>query len=47
MPQGSYSVLVRTVFQSSDRTLTDEELADWSDRIVAALKLLGGVQRAS
>jgi phenylalanyl-tRNA synthetase beta chain len=43
---GSYSLLTRVVFQSSDRTLTEEELTSWSERIVAALQALGGVQRA-
>lgn len=43
---GSYSLLVRTVFQSPERTLTEEELTRWSERIVSALAALGGVQRA-
>jgi phenylalanyl-tRNA synthetase beta chain len=43
---GSYSLLLRAVFQSSERTLTEEELAGWSERVVAALTALGGVQRA-
>jgi phenylalanyl-tRNA synthetase beta chain len=43
---GFYSLLLRVVFQSADRTLTDEELADWSERIVNQLVALGGVQRA-
>jgi phenylalanyl-tRNA synthetase beta chain len=34
------------VFQSGDRTLTEEELSAWSQKIVAALQALGGVQRA-
>lgn len=42
---GNYSLLVRTVFQSADRTLTDEELTAWSGRIVASLTALGGTQR--
>ena len=44
---GSYSVLVRTVFQSGERTLTDEELSGWSERAVTALTALSGVQRVS
>ena len=43
---GSYSVLVRVVLQSGERTLTEEEIGGWSERIVAALTGLGGTQRA-
>jgi phenylalanyl-tRNA synthetase beta chain len=43
---GSYSLLTRVLFQSSERTLTDDELTGWSESIVAALTKLGGVQRA-
>ena len=43
---GKYSVLLRAKFQSKDRTLREEELADWSSKIVAALTALDGVQRA-
>jgi phenylalanyl-tRNA synthetase beta chain len=43
---GVYSLLVRTVFQSHDRTLREEEIAGWSSRIVEALTALGGTQRA-
>ena len=43
---GSYSLLTRVVFQSGERTLTEEELTGWSERMVAALIGLGGVQRA-
>jgi phenylalanyl-tRNA synthetase beta chain len=43
---GSYSLLVRVVFQSSARTLTEEELSLWSERMVEALRSLGGSQRA-
>jgi phenylalanyl-tRNA synthetase beta chain len=42
---GSYSMLVRVVFQSGERTLTEEELTGWSARVVATLVGLGGVQR--
>ena len=38
-----FDILVRTVFQSHDRTLRDEELTGWSDAIIAALQALGGV----
>ena len=43
---GRYSVLLRARFQSKDRTLREEETADWSSKIVAALTALGGAQRA-
>jgi phenylalanyl-tRNA synthetase beta chain len=43
---GSYSLLVRVVFQSTERTLTEEELTAWSEAVVAKLTELGGVQRA-
>jgi phenylalanyl-tRNA synthetase beta chain len=43
---GKYSILLRATLQSSARTLRDEEVAQWSAKIVAALQGLGGVQRA-
>ncbi len=43
---GSYSLLTRAVFQSAERTLTEEDLTGSSARVVAALTALGGVQRA-
>jgi phenylalanyl-tRNA synthetase beta chain len=43
--EGNYSMLVRAVFQSGERTLREEELTGWSAGIVAALQGLGGVQR--
>ena len=43
---GSYSLLVRVVFQSNDRTLTEDELTAWSTKIITALTSLGGTQRA-
>ena len=43
---GSYSLLLRVVFQSNDRTLTDEEITRWTEWVVAQLKGLGGTQRA-
>jgi phenylalanyl-tRNA synthetase beta chain len=42
---GKYSVLLRVRLQSPDRTLRDDEVAQWSARIVAALSELGGMQR--
>jgi phenylalanyl-tRNA synthetase beta chain len=43
---GSYSILLRARFQSAERTLREEEVAQWSAKIVAALQKLGGTQRA-
>jgi phenylalanyl-tRNA synthetase beta chain len=42
-----YSLLLRTVFQSHDRTLRDEELTQWSTRIINTLTSLGGTLRAA
>ena len=42
---GKYSILLRATFQSLERTLREDEVADWSAKIVAALKDLGGTQR--
>ncbi|MDE1176531.1 MAG: phenylalanine--tRNA ligase subunit beta [Edaphobacter sp.] len=46
IPNGQYSLLLRTVFQSPERTLREEEIAGWTTSIVDALKELGGTQRA-
>jgi phenylalanyl-tRNA synthetase beta chain len=43
---GVYSTLIRTTFQSLDRTLVDGELTQWSGRIIAALQTLGGTLRS-
>jgi phenylalanyl-tRNA synthetase beta chain len=43
---GVYSLLVRTTFQSYERTLRDEELTTWSTRIIDTLTRLGGTLRA-
>lgn len=42
---GQYSVLIRAVFQSPDRTLRLEELQAWAQRIFAAFIALGGQPR--
>jgi len=42
---GRYSALLRVRFQSADRTLREDEVAQWSGKIVAALTGLGGAQR--
>ncbi len=46
VPQGKYSVLLRAQFQSADRTLRDDEVAQWSARIIKALEALGGILRS-
>jgi phenylalanyl-tRNA synthetase beta chain len=43
---GKYSILMRAKLQSTDRTLRDDEVAQWSAQITKALESLGGVQRA-
>ena len=42
---GQFSILIRTVFQSNDRTLTDEDLTTWSAAIIKTLESLGGALR--
>jgi phenylalanyl-tRNA synthetase beta chain len=42
---GKYSILLRAVFQSNERTLREDEVAQWSGQIVKALEGLGGVLR--
>ena len=43
---GKYSILMRARLQSSERTLRDDEVAQWAGQITKALEGLGGVQRA-
>ncbi|SEB67895.1 phenylalanine--tRNA ligase subunit beta [Terriglobus roseus] len=45
--RGEYSLLLRTVFQSPERTLREEEITAWQDAIVASLLKLGGKHRAA
>ena len=42
---GKYSILLRCVFQSTQRTLREDELSEWSTRLIAALTALGGAIR--
>jgi len=42
---GVYSLLLRTVFQSHDRTHRDDELTQWSTQIIETLTILGGTLR--
>jgi phenylalanyl-tRNA synthetase beta chain len=44
VPAGKYSLLVRVTFQSREATLTEQQLTDFSARIVAALKTQLGAQ---
>jgi phenylalanyl-tRNA synthetase beta chain len=46
VPFEQYSMLMRATFQSLERTLREDEVADWSAKIIAALQHLGGAQRA-
>ncbi len=43
---GRFSTLLRAKLQSSERTLRDDEVAQWAGQIARALEGLGGVQRA-
>ena len=43
---GKYSVLLHAEFQSKERTLRDDEVAQWSSQIIARLDSLGGVLRS-
>jgi phenylalanyl-tRNA synthetase beta chain len=48
VPAEKYSLLVRVTFQSSEATLTDAQISDFSSKIVSALeKQLSGQLRAS
>ena len=46
VPAGKYSVLLRAEFQSTERTLRDDEVAKWSAQIIKALEKLGGGLRS-
>jgi phenylalanyl-tRNA synthetase beta chain len=47
VPAGSYSILLRAEFQSPERTLRDDEVAQWSAEIVKVLQGVGGSLRSS
>ena len=42
VPEGHFSLLLRTVFQSNERTLREEELQEFSQRVVGAMEAVGG-----
>ncbi len=44
-PAGHYALLLRCVFQSDQRTLREDELSEWSSRLIATLTALGGAIR--
>ncbi len=46
VPAGKYSLLLRATFQSHERTLREDEIAQWSSQIMKALEALGGTLRA-
>ncbi|PYX69057.1 MAG: phenylalanine--tRNA ligase subunit beta, partial [Acidobacteria bacterium] len=46
IPAGRYSILLRATFQSRERTLREDEVAQWSAQIVKALEKMGGTLRA-
>ncbi len=43
---GKYSLLLHAEFQSQERTLRDDEVAQWSAQIIAKLESIGGALRA-
>ena len=45
VPEGKYSLLLHLVFQSSERTLRDDEVSGWSRQVIAAVQGLGGSLR--
>jgi phenylalanyl-tRNA synthetase beta chain len=45
VPADKYSVLLRARFQSGERTLREDEVAQWSSTVIKALEGLGGVLR--
>ena len=46
VPAGKYSLLLRARFQSAERTLREEEVAQWSAQIIKSLEGLDGKLRA-
>jgi phenylalanyl-tRNA synthetase beta chain len=46
VPAGRYSMLLRARLQSAERTLREDEVAQWSAQIITALEGLGGKLRA-
>lgn len=46
VPAGHISLLLRTIFQAPDRTLQEEELQSYAQRVVTAVEKLGGKLRS-
>jgi phenylalanyl-tRNA synthetase beta chain len=46
IPAGHFSLLLRTVFQAPDRTLQEDELQGYSQRVIASMEMLGGKLRS-
>jgi phenylalanyl-tRNA synthetase beta chain len=46
VPAGKYSVLLRAQFQSDERTLRDDEVAQWHAKIIKILETIGGSLRS-
>ncbi|HEX6504326.1 MAG TPA: phenylalanine--tRNA ligase subunit beta [Terriglobales bacterium] len=46
IPSGKYSLLLRITFQSTERTLRDDEVGQFSAQIIRALEQLGGSLRS-
>jgi phenylalanyl-tRNA synthetase beta chain len=46
IPAGKYSLLLRARFQSAERTLREDEVAQWSQQIVRTLEAMGGSLRS-
>jgi len=46
VPAGHISLLLRTTFQAQDRTLQEEELQSYTQRVIAAIEALGGKLRS-
>jgi len=46
VPAGHISLLLRAVFQAPDRTLQEEELQNFTQRVIAAMEALGGKLRS-
>ena len=46
IPAGHFSLLLGTAFQSQDRTLRDEELQEYSQRIIGSMESIGGKLRS-
>ena len=47
VPAGHFSLLLGTIFQSQERTLREEELQEFSQKIVSAMEAIGGRLRTN